>query len=330
MTLSRKTRGGSAKGWRLRLPLLLAAGLTLAGPTAQAQEKIKDAISDRLGLETSEPQAAPRIVNGIPFQVRFDSQVRGLAAGAPVEIRGIAVGAVEAIDLAYDAENNSFAVLVSIVLQPDLFPAMGPRPQTAAETYDAVDALIKKGLRAKLASQQLLGGTMVIELDIMEDRPPAVLGRADDPPLIPSGPSQAEEIKERLRQVIAKLAEIPLDDLLTDAKETLASLKALAEGPELKEALANLRDSSAALEAFVEGLDGRLDGAIAGLQGTLATARETLASIQRAVGDRSPLLADIRRLLRDLDGAARSLRLMADYLERHPDALLRGKKEIRQ
>ncbi len=86
------------------------------------------------------------------------------------------------------------------------------------------DALIKKGLRATLASQQLLGGNLVVELDIMADQPAAALERSGEPPGIPAGPSQAEQIKEHLRLLIAKLSEIPLDDLLADAKQTLASL----------------------------------------------------------------------------------------------------------
>jgi paraquat-inducible protein B len=43
------------------------------------------------------------------------------------------------------------------------------------------------------------------------------------------------------------------------------------------------------------------------------------------VGKRSPTRADLENTLKELAGAARSLRVLADYLEQHPDALLKGK-----
>lgn len=319
----------------LLLGFLLALLLAWS-PTASAQEALKEAARERLGIGGSEAPPPP-IENPVPFMLRFDSQVRGLAPGASVEIKGIRIGAVSDIALTFDSDRNAFAVLVTLVLQPDLFPAMGTRPQTAEETYSAVAALVERGLRASLASKQLIGGPLVIDLDIMEDVASASLDRSEQPPLLPTGPSQADKVKERLQALIEKFGNLPLDPLLADAKEALQSLKALVEGPELKEALANLRDSTAQIESFMAGMDGRLDSMVAQVNKTVAAgsrmfdqAGDTLSSVQRAIGDRSPILTDLRKLLRELDGAARSLRLMADYLERHPDALLRGKKDTRQ
>ncbi len=314
----------------------LLAGQLAAVPSATAQEALKEAVRDRISAIGSE-EPPPPIRNGVPFAIRFDSQVRGLAPGASVEIKGIRIGAVTAIDLAYEQETNSFAVFVSLVLQPDLFPAMGARPQNAEETYAAVAQLVDKGLRAHLASRQLIGGPLVVDLDIVDDEPPASLDRAHEPPLIPAGPSRAEKVKEHLQAFIQRIGNLPLESLVDDAKSSLLALKALVEGPELKQALANLRDSTAELDAFVERLDGRTERVVQQVNGTIASAGrmldqagETLVSVQNSLGPRSPILADLRKLLHEVDGAARSLRLMADYLERHPDALLRGKKDSRQ
>ncbi len=198
-----------------------------------------------------------------------------------------------------------------------------------ARPYGEKSGLDEKGLRATLASKQLIGGPLV-NLDIHEDADPASLDQSHQPPLIPAGQSTAEQVKEHLQAFIDKVTNLPLEPLVDDAKESLLALKALVEGPEPKEALANLRDSTSEIEAFVEWLDGRLDSVVASINGMLNQASETLVSVQRSLGDRSPILTDLRKLLRELDGAARSLRLMADYLERHPDALLRGKKDTRQ
>lgn len=313
----------------------LAMNLVSTAP-AWGQEALKEAARERLGLGAGQAPL-PAIENPVPFAIRFDNQVRGLSPGASVEIKGIRIGEVSDIQLAFDQERNAFAVFVSLVLQPDLFPAMGTRPQTAEETYAAVSALVERGLRASLASKQLIGGPLVVDLDIMEDVAAASLDRSHQPPLLPVGPSQAEKVKERLQALIDKISNLPLDPLLADAKQAIQSVKALVEGPELKQALVNLRDSTAEIESFVERMDGRMDSMVAQVNKTVASgsrmfdqAGETLASVQRSLGDRSPILTDLRKLLRELDGAARSLRLMADYLERHPDALLRGKKDTRQ
>ncbi len=318
--------------------LFLAPLLTMAllwSPGAEAQQALKEAAKERLGLGSSE--VLPPIENPVPFAIQFESQVRGLAPGASVEIKGIRIGEVTEIELGYDAERNAFAVLVSLVLQPDLFPAVGARPTNAEETYAAVAQLVDKGLRATLASKQLIGGPLVVDLDIDAEDEPASLDQQHQPPLIPAGPSQADKVKERLQAVIQKISDLPLDELLADAKQSLLSLKALVEGPELKETLVNLRDSTAEIEAFLQGMDGRMDRIVNQVNATVASASrmfdqagETLSSVQRSLGDRSPILTDIRKLLRELDGAARSLRLMADYLERNPDALIRGKKDNRQ
>ncbi len=349
--VARSKESGRAAGslvrrgfFALSLGLLLAAlPLGTAGAQENLPQNIQDSIKEKVTdavrqhLTAQQPEPPPPIQNGVPFALRFDSQVRGLAPGASVEIKGIRIGEVRSIDLSYDQDRNAFDVFVTLVLQPSLFPAMGNRPSTPEETYDAVAELVERGLRAHLASQQLIGGSLVVDLDIQADATAASLDRTHEPPMIPTGPSRAEVVKERLQALIRKVTDLPLEPLVEDAKASLLALKALVEGPELKEALANLRDSTAEIEAFMDGMDGRMDSIVAQINATSASAGrmldqagETLVSVQRSIGDRSPILTDIRKLLREFEGAARSLRLMADYLERHPDALLRGKRDDRQ
>ncbi len=58
------------------------------------------------------------------------------------------------------------------------------------------------------------------------------------------------------------------------------------------------------------------------------TLRESTATLERAralLSDRSPLYVETQRMLQEVANAARSMRLLTDYLERHPEALLQGK-----
>jgi len=281
-------------------------------------------------------EVAP-ITNGVPFLIRFHGSVRGLAPGAPVEVQGNRIGEVTSVGVEYAPDNNGFVAPVGIVLQPSLFPAAGAHPRTSAEVYDAADLLVQRGLRAQVSDTQLLGGEAIVSLDIQPDAPFAALDRRGKVPELPAGPTQRERIAQKLQPLIAKLADAPIDQMFTQLQEAMAALNQLITGPELRGALEELRGASADLRNVVDRLGARSDTLIASLNETVRSTHrlidhtgQTLATIDRQVGDRSPLLADIRGLMQQLDGAARSMRLMGEYLERNPNALITGKSDNRR
>jgi paraquat-inducible protein B len=281
-------------------------------------------------------EVAP-IVDGVPFLIRFHGSVRGLAPGAPVEVQGNRIGEVMSVGVEYEPDSNSFVAQVGIVVQPSLFPAAATHPRTAAEVYDAADALIRRGLRAQVSDTQLLGGEAIVTLDIEPGASPATLDQRGKPPELPAGPTQQERIAQKLQPLIAKLANAPIDQVFAQLQETMAALNQLITGPELRGALEELRGASAELRNVADRLGAHSDTLIANLNETVRSTNrlidhtgQTLATIDRQVGDRSPLLADIRSLVQQMDGAARSMRLMAEYLERNPNALITGKSDNRR
>src|SRR6516165_8339449 len=274
-------------------------------------------------------EVAP-IVDGVPFLIRFHGSVRGLVPGAPVEVQGNRIGEVKSVGVEYASDRNSFVAPVGIVVQPSLFPAAGAAPHTAAEVYYAADVLVQRGLRAQVSDTQLLGGEAIVTLDMQPGAPPATLDRSGKVPELPAGTTQQERIAQKLQPLIAKLADAPIDQVFAELQESMAALNQLVTGPELRGASADLRN-------VVDRLGARSDTLIANLNETVRSTNrlidhtgQTLATIDRQVGDRSPLLADIRGLVQQMDGAARSLRLMAEYLERNPNALITGKSDHRR
>jgi paraquat-inducible protein B len=296
--------------------LLAALLLLLAAAPAAAQDR---------ALLPGRPQAAP-IVGGVPFAIRFAGPVRGLVPGAPVEIRGLRVGAVRTIDLAYDPARTALSVIVGIELAPALLPT---HPASPAEATAALETLVRAGLRASLATTTPLGGDTIIDLDIRPGAAPATLDRTATPPEIPAAPSAAERLAERLPALLDKLGQAPIDQMLADLAAAMAGLNALANGPELRDTLASLRKSAEDLNGFVARLDTRLTPVLAAATRTADRAGAALASVERTLGERSPLVAGLNNALREVSGAVRNLRLLAEYLERHPEALITGKKEIR-
>ncbi len=280
---------------------------------------------------------APAITNGVPFVVRFGSALPNLSPGAAVEIHGIRVGEVRRIGLVYDPAANAFAVPVEIVIDPSLLPTGGAPARTAAETYDAMDKLVRRGLRAVLGSTQLLSGEALIKLDIHADLPPAELGRAGAVPEIPAGPTQRELIEGRLQEFLGKLSNLPIDKIISDIDATMEALRELATGPELRGTLVQLQGTAADLRTFTSRVGPRADTLLDSLNETIRTTNrtidrtgQTLTTLDRQVGDRSPLLLDIRDSIREFAGAARSMRLLAEYLERNPSALVVGKSDNRR
>jgi paraquat-inducible protein B len=289
------------------------------------------------GLASGASAEVAPIVDGVPFLIRFHGSVRGLTPGAPVEVQGIRIGEVTSVGVDYVSDGNSFVASVGIVLQPSLFPAVGVHPRTATEVYDAADVLVQRGLRAQISDTQLLGGNAIVTLDIQPGAAPATLDRSGKVPELPAGATQQQRIAQQLQPLIAKLANAPIDQMFAELQDSMAALKQLVTGPELRGALEELRGAAADLRNVVDRLGGRSDALIANLNETVRSTNrlidhtgQTLATIDRQVGDRSPLLADIRGLVQQMDGAARSLRLMAEYLERNPNALITGKSDNRR
>jgi paraquat-inducible protein B len=284
-------------------------------------------------------QPAGSTPDGVPFLIRFGGTVRGLVVGAPVEIRGIRIGAVHSVGLEFVPDRDSFVVPVEIELQPGLFPSAGPNPppRTSAETYAAADALVQRGLRAQLAYTQVLGGDAIITLDIQPSAALARLDRSGAIPVLPAGPTPREMVAERLRPLIEKIANAPVDRMLADVQASTAALRELATRPELHDTLEELRGAAAELRVVAAGFGTKSNALVDSLNQTVRNVNrvidrsgQTLATLDHQVGDRSPLLADIRALLQELEETARSMRLMAEYLERNPNALITGKSDSRR
>ncbi len=328
----RGRRGARRAGGVALLLALLAAPPPAAAETAPPR-------TAQLGLERLLPgearaRAAPAPTGAeVPFVIRFPGTVRGLEPGAAVEISGIRVGTVRSVALDFDAAAGRFLVRAGIGVQPERLPAVaGTQPRDAAETYAAFDTLARAGLRARPGSTGLAGGETIISLDA--GGPPGSLLRdgavQGGVPEIPAAPSRAEAAAERLQALLDRIAEAPVEAMIADLQEAMAALKALATGPELRETLAGLRDGAAELRAQVARLGARAEPVLGSLDQTARGATRTLATLERQLGERSPLLAELEAVLREAGGAARSLRLMAEYLERNPDALIRGKTDNRR
>jgi paraquat-inducible protein B len=251
----------------------------------------------------------------IPYLVHFDGSVRGLRPEAPVEFRGIRVGTVTDVRLEIDPEKNALRIPVTLEIEPQRF---GVERGPEEDRYAVMAALVERGLRAQLKSGNLLTGELLVDLDFHPESPAAKLDLSGTPPELPSVPAQMAALEASVTATLNKLAALPLPELVDDLRRTIQSVDGLVTSPDTQQAVTALTQAAVRLEALIGTLDQRLGP-------LFVQAQSTLASADGLVGTKSQARHDLNALLKELTGAARSIRVFADYLERHPDALIRGK-----
>jgi paraquat-inducible protein B len=192
--------------------------------------------------------------------------------------------------------------------------------------------LVERGLRAKLESANLLTGQMQVALEMVADAAPAELRVEGDVLVLPNVPGQFAGITDAVNQLLAKLDKLPFEQIGQSVNETLKGVDGLVNGPELKQSLVALQATLASVQDLAKQLDQglapavrQLPGIASGLQGTVAQANRLLQTADRGYGDNSRFNRDVDRLMQQLNDAARSLRILADLLTRHPEALVRGR-----
>jgi paraquat-inducible protein B len=258
----------------------------------------------------------------VPYVVQFDESVRGLSPGAPVEFRGMRVGTVSDVGLQIDVTSDSVRIPVTIEIEPQRITFTGtddgkdnPYDDTP---YVLMEKLVERGLRAQLQSGNLLTGQLLVDLGFHPDAEAAKLSQNGTYPEIPSVPSEIDALTTSVNGVLTELAALPLAELVQELRSTVQGANQLISSPQTGEFLEALKVTATELQALVQTVDQQLGPLMTQVQGTLASA-ETM------VGSNSQTRYDLDSMLKELAGAARSIRVLADYLERHPEALLRGK-----
>jgi paraquat-inducible protein B len=253
----------------------------------------------------------------------FDGSVRGLSPGAPVEFRGIKIGKVVDIKLEFDAKGRDFRIPVLVEIEPERFIPAAELAQVE-ERRTILDYLVEKGLRAQLKIGNLITGQQLVSFDIFPKAPIRQIAWNDPYPEFPTVPTPIEEISSQVSYILTKLTNMPLEQIGKDLRDTVKSTKQLMGAPELHEAARKLNAILTETQLMVADLR---TGVTPDLAATLAQAKQSLAAVETTLNEDSPLQVNLNSALVELIAAARSLRALTDYLERHPEALIYGKKK---
>jgi len=270
-------------------------------------------------------------VHKAPYLIYFLGSVAGLNAGAPVQLRGITIGQVTDVHMELSPKDLSLHIPVTVELETERIQMEGG--QSSPEQSEAIlEALVKRGLRAQLQSASLITGQMLVSLDFFPDSPPSEIIKKGKYPELPSVPSDLQGIMRSVTSLLDKVAKLPLDQVMAHADDMLAGASKLVNGPELTQAVKSLNDALNSVKVLARTMNTDAGPLIAALKGAavageaaLNQATTTLASADKTLGSNSQFSRDLTSLMSQLKDAARSIRVLTDYLEQHPEALLQGK-----
>ena len=314
------------------LQALLVGGINVDTPSGGMAAPVADA-GTRFPLYPSQRALAQaQFTQKVPYLVYFDSSVRGLSVGAPVEFRGITVGSVTDIRLEFDRQTSKIVIPVTIEIEPQRIVPDITQAELQNSNHRAMAGLVERGLRAQLQTGNLLTGELFVDMVFVSDAPSAALDTSGPVPVIPSVPATLEALQASATGILNKIAALPIEQLVQSLSQTAVGLERIVNAPELQTAatsfgpaINDLRQIIAKLDASASPLLGNVTAATQTLNTTLRDAQGAIASIERALGSDSALTNNAENLMQELTRAARSIRVFADYLERNPQALLRGK-----
>ena len=255
----------------------------------------------------------------------FTGSVRGLSPGAPVEFKGIKVGSVVDVRLEAYRKGGAYRIPVLIDLEPERMTVIGEgsidRMIDREMHIAAIRSWVSAGLRARLKLGSLITGQLLVDLDLHPDQE-AIMRGGGKYPEIPTIPSSIEEITRSLTAILDKVQALPLAELTRSLTNTVKSAERLMSSGEIQNAIKSIDQTAATLNRVLQNVDQNIAPET---RSVLVEANKTLKTVREAISPDSPLRYDLETTLQELAAAARSIRLLAEYLESNPNALIYGK-----
>jgi paraquat-inducible protein B len=276
---------------------ILAGGIAFENPTSDAPQVPAEANTEFTLFDNRTTAFQPPPVDPRTYLLVFKQSVRGLSVGAPVELGGVNIGEVTQISPQFDANTMEFSIPVTIQVDPQRygvkFLGWDNDKETLSIRQKIMDSLVARGLRAQLKTGNLISGALIVSLGIVPNAPPATLDWSQNPVEIPTVSGGFEAIEDSVATLLKNL-----DKTVIDARGTLTNADTLMVN---------------------------LDKTLGTARGTLTNADQLLGNAGTMIAPDSAMNTGLNILLQQGGDAARALRVLADYLERHPEALIHGK-----
>jgi len=266
----------------------------------------------------------------------FGGSVNGLNAGAPVKFRGVQIGSVTDMRWLEEATATTPDELrIPVWFDIDLKQLADLRGGRAVRLDRArLDELIAQGLRAQLQTESFVTGVLYVGLDFFPGSP-IVLVNAERPDIfeIPTMPTALERASQTLTKLVARIEKLDIEGLLRSIGDAVDGFNLLVRSPQVdrtlvaaREALTSVRQLSDALKPGLQPMMANLGATSDGARASLKHLDATLTDLRSLIDTQGPLTVELTQTLIDLGDAARSIRDLASYLDRNPNAVLTGRR----
>jgi paraquat-inducible protein B len=295
-----------------------------------------------------------------PWLTFFQGSVKGLNVGSPVVFRGVQIGQVTDIIVGFDATQLEVLIPVFFEIDPEKFKDIGDSSQKSNKEMHS--ALIERGLRAQLQMQSLVTGQLLINIDFYPDTPAQLIGIdqfKDKMSLeewweIPSVSTPLQELEKALSAINIK-------EITDDVRRAMDGIAKLATNPDLHEGIGVLKNTLTDIQKLARSLDDKVEPLAASFDQTLVEARAGIGDARKLMNEQAPTLVskiksaaesattaleqanttlksienltdegtqlrhEVSAALTEISAASRSVRVLSDFIEQHPDAILRGR-----
>ena len=308
------------------LATLISGGVAFSTNDGPSGEQARaGSIFNLYKSETEEAEAA-EVAFYVPMKLYFENGVNGLLKGAPVEFKGLRLGTVDNVAAEASVDKSELLTFATVRLEPGRVPGEDSRRQDSEEirtkaVHEFMDGLAARGVRAQLKTGNLLTGKSLIVLEAFPNTTPEPVKYVNGVAIFPTAPEslaglaeKADEIMAKVNRILAKVDAIPITKIGNNLAQTTTNLNKIP----MEEIGKNLAIASAKLDEIP------VTQISNDLANTLASINDLVESLNAAQG--GVMGVQMHQVLAEITKAARALRGMAEYLERHPEALLKGKK----
>ena len=283
------------------------------------------------------------------FVVFFPNAVGGLKRGAQVTLRQVPVGEVSDVQLVFPGTNyvDSRIMVVLQVRQGSIRNITGGSSVAHLSDAELAQAFVAAGLRAVARSSSPVAGQKTVDLDFQPNVPARFAGIETPYPEIPTAPTGMELLNDKLENTLQRLADVPIDEVLLQIRATLLSAQKLLDSRDLSASLKNLRVTlETANHALASGEKtmSNVDVVMVDARTTMAAVNETMKKLGASLEQTNRTLATLDRnvertadvqfetsvTLDEMRELLKSLRLLIDSVQRHPESLLRGKPDPKE
>ncbi len=305
---------------------VITGGIEFDTPLASEGQSQSPA-GTRFGFYPNEFQASdqPRGPQ-VRYRAVFQGATQRPQVDAPVWLSGMRIGRV--LESRVSIPKGATAPLTELTLEIE--PAnlgLGSAGDMRSLTDDTLRNLIRGGYRLQMGQYPPLIGSAILILQHASGAPQATLSGGDTPEIPTSKSGGLNDAADKVNALLDKVNTIPIQAIGQDVRQITSHLNQLVSSPELADSLRKLDSSLTSVDQITRQVQPQVGPLVTKLQQTADQLQGVAANANALMGgDGAGQDANLAAAVGQVTEAARSIRSLADYLGRHPEALVRGKR----